>query len=180
LYTFQIFRRNFWRDSRGEEMPAAAVDFSAKAAVSLYQLLQKRVSGISLKQAENKKLDNDFEFYMEHYWREVYGDAGTLQGMKDLEDRPHDPDAFEHQHRTTKLDLKWEAVDTAQATASAEQLTKLLRDSDNDATAQKPTNSDYLAWMTFEVRYRCALESRPQKNAPRRGKSVKLTCAQIL
>ena len=137
VYNFQNFRRNFWRDSRGEEMPAAAVDFSAKAAVSLYQLLQKSVKGISMKTAESKKMDAEFEFYMEHYWREVYGDAGTLQGMKDLEDRQHDPNAFEHQHKVTKLDLKWDASDTAQATASAEKLTKLLRDSENDAAAQK-------------------------------------------
>jgi hypothetical protein len=179
VYTFQIFRRNFWRDSRGEKMPAATADFSAKAAVSLYQLLQKSVKGISLKALESKKMDAEFEFYMEHYWRQVYGDNGTLQGMKDLEDRPLDPHAFDHQHRVTKLDLSWEAKDTAEATASAEQLTKLMRDSENDPAAQKPKNSDYLAWMTFEVRYRCALESRPQKPY-RRGKSVKLTCAQIL
>jgi hypothetical protein len=161
-------------------MPAAAVDFTAKAAVSLFLLLQKNVNGISLKPAETKKLDNDFAFYLEHYWREVYGDAGTLVGMKELEDRPLDPEAMDHLHRVTKLDLKWDAADTSLATASAEKLTKLLRDSENDTAAPKPTNSDYLPWMTFEVRYRCALESRPQKIVPRRGKSVKLTCAQIL
>ena len=155
MYTFQIFRRNFGA-IHVEEMPAAAVDLSAKAAISLYQLLQKSVNGISLKPAENKKLDADFAFYMEHYWREVYGDAGTLQGMKELEDRPLDPQAMEHKHKVTKLDLKWDAEDTSLATASAEKLTKLLRDSENDTASPKPTNSDYLPWMTFEVRSRCA------------------------
>jgi hypothetical protein len=163
-------------------MPAAPVCFTAKAAVSLLQLLQKNVNGISLKTSESKKLDTDFEFYMEHYWQEVYEDTGTLQGMKELEQRPLDPQAMDHVHKVTKLDLKWDAEDTSRATASAEKLTKLLRDSENDNTAQAPTNSDFLPWMTFEVRYRCALESRPQKTviAQHRGKSENLACAQIL
>jgi hypothetical protein len=35
-------------------MPADPVDFTAKAAVSLFELLQKSVNGISLSRAENK------------------------------------------------------------------------------------------------------------------------------
>jgi hypothetical protein len=78
------------------------------------------------------------------------------------------------------LELKWDAEDTSQATACAEKLTKLLRDRENDDSSPAVTNGDYLSWMTFEVRYRSALESRAQKGTPRRGKSVNLTCAQIL
>jgi hypothetical protein len=100
--------------------------------------------------------------------------------MKDLEERPLDPQAMEHLHKVTRLNLKWDAEDTSQATASAEKLTKMMRGSENGNTAPALTTCDYLPWMTFEVRYRCALESRPQKSAPRRGKSVNLTCAQIL
>ncbi len=59
-------------------MPTAA-DFSGKAAVTLFQLLQKSVNGISMKTAESKKLDKESALYMEHYWREVYGDTGTLR-----------------------------------------------------------------------------------------------------
>jgi len=161
-------------------MPTAPPDFSAKAAVSLYQLLQKSVNGVSMKQGGSKKLDKEFAIYMEHYWREVYGDTGTLRGMKDLEERPLDPQALDHLQRDTKLALKWDAENTSQATACAEKLTKMLRDRENDDTAPALTNCDYLPWMTFEVRYRCALESRPQKSPLRRGKSVNLTCAQIL
>jgi hypothetical protein len=161
-------------------MPTTPVDFTAKAAVSLYQLLQKIVDGISLCSRESKRLDTEFELYMEHYWREVYGDTGTLRGMKYLEERPLDPEVFDHLHKATRLPLKWDAEDTSQATACAEKLTKMMRDSENDDTAPALKNCDYLPWMTFEVRYRCALESRPQKSAQRRGKSVNLTCAQIL
>jgi hypothetical protein len=162
-------------------MPTAPPDFSAKAAVSLYQLLQKNVNGLSMKPVENKRLDKEFAIYMEHYWREVYGDTGTLRGMKDLEERPLDPEALgDHLQRETRLELKWDAEDTSQATACAEKLTKLLRDKENDDSSPAVTNGDYLSWMTFEVRYRSALESRAQKDTPRRGKSVNLTCAQIL
>jgi hypothetical protein len=161
-------------------MPTAPVDFTAKPAVPLFQLLQRRVNGTSLSRAEYKKLDREFALYMEHYWREVYGDTGTLRGMKDLEERPLDAEAMEHLHKATRLELKWDAKDTSQATACAEKLTKMLLDSENDDTAPALTNGDCLPRMTFEVRYRCALESRPQKSPPRRGKSVNLTCAQIL
>ena len=75
-------------------MPTAPPDFSGRAAVTLFQLLQKSVNGVSMKQGESKKLDKEFAFYMEHYWREVYGDTGTLRGMKDLEERPLDPEAL--------------------------------------------------------------------------------------
>jgi len=89
---------------------------------------------------------------------------------KDLEERPLDPEALgDHLQRETKLELKWDAEDT-----------KLLRDRENDDSSPAVTNGDYLSWMTFEVRYRSALESRAQKGTPRRGKSVNLTCAQIL
>jgi hypothetical protein len=43
-------------------MPTAPADFSGKAAVTLFQLLQKSVNGISLKAAESKKLDKEFEY----------------------------------------------------------------------------------------------------------------------
>ncbi len=43
--------------------------------------------------------------------------------MKDLEARPLDPQAMDHLHSITKLELKWDAEDTAAATASAEKLT---------------------------------------------------------
>ncbi len=72
-------------------MPTAPVDFTAKAAISLFQLLQKSVTGLILAKNETKRLDAEFPRYMEHYWREVYGNTGTLQGMKDLEERPLDP-----------------------------------------------------------------------------------------
>ncbi len=156
------------------------VDFTAKAAVSLFQLLQKVVDGISLSSRDSKTLDTEFALYMEHYWQEVYGDTRTLLGMKDLEERPLDPEAFDHLHKATRLPLKWDAEDTSQATACAEKLTKMMRDSENNDTATALKNCNYLPCMTVEVRYRCALESRPQKSAPRRGKSVNLTCAQIL
>ena len=83
-------------------MPATVPDFSSKTAVTLYTLLQKQVGGISLKQAEATRLDKEFDNYMEHHWRDVFGDGGVLQGMKDLETRPLDPQAFEHLHKTTK------------------------------------------------------------------------------
>ncbi len=161
-------------------MPTAPADFSGKAAVSLYLLLQKSVNGVSMKPGESKKLDKEFAIYMEHYWREVYGDTGTLRGMKDLEERPLDHEALDHLQRETKLELKWDAEDTSQATACAEKLTKMLRDRENDDSSPAVTNGDYLSWMTFEVRYRSALESRAQKGTQRRGKSVNVTCAQIL
>ncbi len=53
-------------------------------------------------------------------------------------------------------------------------LVQMIRDKDNDPSAKQLTNSDYLKWITFEVRYRCALESRPPKKAPtvqRKGQS---------
>jgi hypothetical protein len=65
--------------------------------------------------------------------------------------------------------LKWDAADTAAATKSAEVLMELIRDRDNDTNALPLTNKEYLPWITFEVRYCCALETRqPIRIAPRR------------
>ena len=144
-------------------MPQAISEFSSKAAVSLYLLLQKSAVGLSLNRGESRKLDDDFKSYMEHHWREVFGDGGVLQGMKDLETRPLDSEAFEVKHKITKLDLAWNQEDTAAATECARTLVQMIRDRDNDPSAKQLTNSDYLKWITFEVRYRCALESRPPK-----------------
>ncbi len=149
-------------------MPAPIPELAAKAAVTLYTLLKKQVNGISLKVPEAKRLDTEFANYMEHHWQDVFGDSdgGVLQGMKNLETRPLNPQAFDHLHKTTKMELKWDADDTVAATASADVLIKLLRDRDNDPKAPPLTNKDYLPWLTFEVRYRCALETRlPTKNA---------------
>ena len=66
-------------------MPTATPDWPVKTYVTLYGSLQKQIAGISLKAAEEKKLDSDLETYMENHWREVYGDNGTLQRMKELE-----------------------------------------------------------------------------------------------
>ena len=155
-------------------MPQAISEFSSKAAVSLYLLLQKSAVGLSLSRGESKKLDDDFKSYMEHHWGKVLGDGGVLQGMKDLETRPLDSEAFDVRHKVTKLDLAWNQEDTAAATDCANALVKMIRYRDNDPSAKQLTNSDYLKWITFEVRYRCALESRPPKKiaappVPRKG-----------
>ncbi len=82
----------------------AISEFSSKAAVSLYLLLQKSAMVLSLSRAESKKLKDDFKSYMKHHWREVLGDGGVLQGMKDLETRLLDSEAFDVRHKVTKLD----------------------------------------------------------------------------
>ncbi len=58
--------------------PIQVADFSAKPAIALITLMQKQVNRGTLKNTEQKKMDRDFESYMEHHWRDMLGNGGTL------------------------------------------------------------------------------------------------------
>ncbi len=107
-------------------MPPSIAKWPVKNFVGLYMALHKESTNTKLTAADTKAIENNLPIYVESYFPDAFGDTRTLQGMTDLESRPH-AEMADIKHKSTNLSLTWTAEDTAAARESAKILRHRLR-----------------------------------------------------
>ena len=150
-------------------MPTEIPQWPSKTFVSVYVALQKECKGTKFTSADTKAIEHQLPLYIKSYFPDVYGDTGTLQGMKDMENRTLN-DMADHIHRQTGLSLDCKTEDTAAAEASAKILKQRIREiNEGKDNEKKILISEYFEWFTYETRYRLCLDQRPPPAAAAAG-----------
>ena len=95
-------------------MPKEIAKWPLRTFVALYIALHKDSTSAKLTSADSRAIEQQLPVYIESYFPDVFGDTGTLQGMKYMESRLLS-DMADLIHKATGLSLEWKTQDTAAA-----------------------------------------------------------------